>query len=142
MGYDKTCETNSCTGKFMSVNGVDLLPFNEYNTAIKMKTGRLSGKEDVLLLSGAHLAPSIWRKSIITGVACGDNQPTEFLKVGCEDDLNSIRNYVYNSTFLINCNETCGNSKKEVFGDDPYDAESSLCKAGSHANVLTKTPMG
>lgn len=113
--------------------------WKSYNTKVKLKEGS-SNNKDLLMLRLGMITPTLWRKAYITGISCSDLQPPEFIKVGCDDDLNVMRNYVQNSTFFVECPNQCKMANKPIYGSGTYSADSSLCKAGAHSNALKLIP--
>jgi len=49
--------------------------------------------------------------------------------------------YAVGDSFLVQCDQACGNKKNvKIFGTNIYSSDSSLCKAAVHSKVVANTP--
>lgn len=79
-----------------------------------ISSGPSSQNKDLLMFKLGMVTPARFYNAYITGVACSDHQPHITLLTGCDDDLNTVKSFVYNDSFIIECPLECADSAKTL----------------------------
>lgn len=155
LGYDYGCETNSCSGRYLSLNSKTTKDFTDIlkqlvdkkNILMQSFSKALNGKEDTLIGFGLSKNGGFTGKFggnvPIKGVICSSNAEGKnedgWVKADCDTHArgNSDFDGETNTNFKVICPAGCLNAGTgKVIGDEVYTDDSSICKAAIHASQI------
>ena len=144
LGFDYNCQTTiGCIKQFNSLNKRNTQNINFFFqkdfTDTAKDTGSMAGigfgNIDILKVFDP-------RKTKMTALVCSTNEfevskTKSPIFVDCDMTLNGNGDtFKVGKQKLIQCDSSCNQSQKSVYGNGPYDGRSSICKAAIHAGKL------
>lgn len=144
LGYDYNCQTTiGCMKQFNSLNKRNSQNINFFFQKDFTDTAKDTGSMAGIGFGNIEILKVFDpRRTKMTALVCSTNEFEESktknpIFVDCDMTLNGNGDtFKVGKQKLIQCDASCNQSQKSVYGNGPYDGRSSICKAAIHAGKL------
>ena len=148
LAFDYNCEKGSCIYSYKSLNSLDsknILPLFQENDSESAVISSFRQKNTVGFGYSANKKPFFFDiiDANYTALICSTNEyglvnsDPSVIELACKDNLVNKRiGDQIGITLKVRCPEYCDLDTSNIYGDNKYSMNSSICKAAIHSGVL------